>query len=342
MNLKKPLTYVLSSFLLLGMVILFSGVFVSVIVGLLIEDFSYELMRVSIINSLFFALGIVVNVILLSFVFSTTHIAKTLIINTLVTIGLLIIDYFYLLFTEPVFLIVYQNVFYLYMLINFAFIQTISLVMTIFMMMSNEIKMKDQAIEMEKRHFIEAKLEQLTERINPHFLFNSLNTAIALLPHKDKAEDFLTNLSELLRYNVTISGKKNHTIRDEIEYVKKFLYIQKIRFEERLEYQITGTSEYIIPPMIIQILVENSIKHTINFSDPLRIDVIVTENNDMISIEVKDSYRLLQNDMIGKGSGLQNCSTRVMLAGGSFIIENGAVRMVFYKSGHNQIVRSHE
>lgn len=320
---------VLYILLTIGLVVLFSGVFLSIIVGLITEDFSYELLRVSTINAFIFAVGIAFSLVILSTIFDRLKLYQTIIINILIIFGLLIIDYLYIFLTQTVFFIVYRNVVTLYILINFIFIFSISFVMTIFLMMNRELRLKEQIIEQEKRHLAEAKFELLSERINPHFLFNALNTAVALLGDRDKAEDFLTKLSVLMRDTVSMSSKKYHSVESEFLYVKRYLEIQQIRFEERLTYEIDGTSDILIPVLIIQILVENSIKHALKACGKLNISVSAVSEGNKIIIRIYDSYKALMPEMTGLGHGLFNCKVRVEMSGGVFKIADGGVVITY-------------
>lgn len=114
----------------------------------------------------------------------------------------------------------------------------------------------------------DAQLNTLKGQINPHFMFNSLNNIRALmLEDVPRAREMVTKLSELLRYSMMHSEDKEVTLKEEISVVVDFLELCKIQYEHRLHYEITidpDTESVRIPPMIIQILVENSVKHGIS------------------------------------------------------------------------------
>jgi two-component system LytT family sensor kinase len=113
-----------------------------------------------------------------------------------------------------------------------------------------------------------AELEALQAKINPHFLYNSLNS-IASLVHinPDKAEEMVILLSKFFRYSTSVKSQYFHTVGEEIEMVRTYLDVEKVRFDERLtysiEYSVEELNEYLIPRFLLQPLVENAIKHGI-------------------------------------------------------------------------------
>ncbi|MDG2245553.1 MAG: histidine kinase [Flavobacteriales bacterium] len=116
----------------------------------------------------------------------------------------------------------------------------------------------------------DAQLNTLKGQINPHFMFNSLNNIRALmLEDVTRSREMLTKLSDLLRYSMTISEKRVVPLKDELAVVRDFLDLNKIQFEDKLTYSFdvdASLKEYKIPPMVLQILVENSVKHGISSS----------------------------------------------------------------------------
>lgn len=113
----------------------------------------------------------------------------------------------------------------------------------------------------------EARLHALRMQLQPHFLFNSLN-AIAALMHEDpdRAESMIEALADFLRLTLRDSQGAETTLRQEIEFVKRFLEIEKIRFGDRLAYQIDVPDETLgisVPVLLLQPLVENSVTHGI-------------------------------------------------------------------------------
>jgi len=127
----------------------------------------------------------------------------------------------------------------------------------------------------------QAELATLQSKINPHFLYNSLN-AIASLIHEDpdKAERMTLQLSKLFRYSINQNQEDLVTVQEEMEIVSTYLEIEKIRFEERINFTVTIDDELNfakIPRFLIQPLVENALKHGLKD---------VTENAEL-SIEIR-------------------------------------------------------
>ena len=112
----------------------------------------------------------------------------------------------------------------------------------------------------------DAELSWLKLQVNPHFLFNSLNSVSSLtISSPEKAQDMITRLSELLRYSLRQSPETTVALRDEIDNCVKYLEIEKVRFGKRLEYKIITPAELMdisVPSMILQPLFENAIKHS--------------------------------------------------------------------------------
>jgi len=118
-----------------------------------------------------------------------------------------------------------------------------------------------------ENHLTEARLQSLLRQLKPHFLFNTLN-GIASLMHSDvdAADRMLVRLSELLRLTMAQSGKPLTTLRAEIEFLERYLEIERIRFRDRLTVKIEVPPEIMeasVPNLILQPLVENAIRHGI-------------------------------------------------------------------------------
>ncbi|AEW85499.1 histidine kinase [Flavobacterium columnare] len=128
-----------------------------------------------------------------------------------------------------------------------------------------EIKIKQLELETNLR---EITLNTLKGQINPHFMFNSLNNIRGLiLENPSKSREMLTRLSEMLRYSLTKSDTNKIVLEEELEMVSNYIALSKIQLEDRLEYitEINSDTLYFsIPPMIVQMLVENAVKHGVS------------------------------------------------------------------------------
>ena len=146
----------------------------------------------------------------------------------------------------------------------------------------------------------ESQLNTLKGQINPHFMFNSLNNIRGLmLEDVDRARNMLTILSETLRYTLTKSDSNAIALEDELEMVENYVEISKIQFEDRLLFETDidqSTLNILIPPMIIQMLIENAIKHGIsNLKEGGKVRLSTLKENSELRIEVANTGKLIQS-----------------------------------------------
>lgn len=183
-------------------------------------------------------------------------------------------------------------------------------------------------------HLKQAQLNTLKGQVNPHFMFNSLNNIRGLmLEDVAKAREMLTKLSEILRYSLTRDSLDDIPVGEELEIVDHYIDLSKIQFEDRLEFveQVDpAVLELKIPPMIIQLLVENAVKHGIaNLKRGGRISLALEIHGTTLHIEVKNTG-LLKIAGDSTQLGINNIKQRLKLLYGeraSFTLEeeNGEV-----------------
>ncbi|KYG81620.1 histidine kinase [Roseivirga ehrenbergii] len=200
---------------------------------------------------------------------------------------------------------------------------------------------KNREVEIEKWKLQatvkDAELSALKSQINPHFIFNSLNNIRSLVVEDaEKARDSITHLSDLLRFSIQFDHYEKVSLEKEMEVVAHYLNLESIQLEDRLRYQFLIDSEskdVVVPPMIIQTLVENAIKHCIN-NLPEGGEIIVESKmtNNFLSIFVKNTGQLKgPNGTKRKGIGIGNARERLRLLYGdkaSLNIENMNEHMV--------------
>ena len=165
-----------------------------------------------------------------------------------------------------------------------------------------------KSVRLEKDN-IEARYEMLKTQINPHFLFNSLNSLITLVEGNVQATEYIQNLSEFLRYMLKSRDRQLILVREEVNILRKYVDLQRSRFQDSLRVEIHVDEKYYhysTPPLVMQMLVENCIKHNIISNEkPLRIKIsaekgwLIVENN----LQKK-------NEMPSTGQGLRNISER--------------------------------
>ena len=181
----------------------------------------------------------------------------------------------------------------------------------------------------------EAELAILKNQINPHFLFNALNNIRSLiLSDPEQARSMVTHISELLRYSIQFNAAEKVTLGQEIAIVKDYLQLESIQFNDRLTYvfDIDGSSLDIkIPPMAIQLLVENAIKHGVSqMTTGGNILIRSVLENDHLRIEVCNNGQLKEKSK-REGIGLKNLIERLKILFGHFAelkVENSSENTV--------------
>ena len=187
----------------------------------------------------------------------------------------------------------------------------------------------------------EIRLNHLKSQLNPHFIFNALNSVRALVDEDPvKAKSAITQISNMLRFSLMLDKKQVIDLADELATVKDYLALESIRFEERLqvEYHIEEAAyAYKIPPMMLQTIVENAIKHGIsNLVKGGLIEIKCREGlEDELYIQVKNSGHYEAQSASKRkeeeGHGIDNTQQRLALLYGdkaSFRIFNSGSQYV--------------
>lgn len=165
-----------------------------------------------------------------------------------------------------------------------------------------------KSVRLEKDNF-EAKYEALRAQINPHFLFNSLNSLTAMAEDNKPIVDYIQNLSELLRYMLKSGEKELVLLRDEIAILNKYICLQQMRFPGTLDIEVNVPENYYhyaVPPLVLQMLVENCLKHNIISKErPLKVEI----RADKESIAVINNLQKKEG-VNSTGQGLNNITGR--------------------------------
>ena len=162
----------------------------------------------------------------------------------------------------------------------------------------------------------EANLQALQRQLHPHFLFNTLNTISALM-HRDTeaADSMLERLSDLLRLTLDRVGTQHVSLNDELDFLRKYLEIEKTRFGERLQVHIEvelDTLDAAVPNLVLQPLVENALRHGIGPKiGGGRVDISARRDGGDLWLEVRDNGVGLSEDAFHKGVGLTNTRSRL-------------------------------
>ncbi len=169
----------------------------------------------------------------------------------------------------------------------------------------------------------EIELNNLKSQLNPHFIFNALNSIRALVDENPvKSKDAITQLSSILRSSLVINREKLTSFNDEIHTVRDYLDLEKIRFEERLNVKFNidpQSTKFAVPPLMIQTLVENGIKHGISkLQKGGNISIETTVNDSLLYIKIRNNGQLIKKGMNGsEGFGLANTRQRLKLLYGN-------------------------
>ncbi|MBX7051537.1 MAG: histidine kinase [Flavobacteriales bacterium] len=197
---------------------------------------------------------------------------------------------------------------------------------------------KEEILNLELRAAkTEIELNSLRAQMNPHFVFNSMNSIRALVDENpEKAKAAITMLSGILRGSLTMGRFQTIPLRQEFDLVEKYIALEKIRFEERLEVNLHVVDEVLdaeVPPFVVQTLVENAIKHGISTKiegGRISIQAKVEGNHILITIANTGSYMPKENH---DGIGISNIRTRLEM-----IFGNNA-EMNIRQSGNEVIVQ---
>jgi two-component system LytT family sensor kinase len=167
-----------------------------------------------------------------------------------------------------------------------------------------------------KKEQVQSQLEMLKSQVNPHFLFNSLNTLASLIPEEpDLAVDFVRKLSKVYRYILEIRDFHTVPLQKELSALKAYHFLLQIRFGESLNVKIDIPDRYLnehILPLSLQMLIENAVKHNIlSVHKPLWIEVFISNGR----VIVRNNLQRKNQQTDSTGLGLQNIQNRYQLLG---------------------------
>ncbi len=164
----------------------------------------------------------------------------------------------------------------------------------------------------------ESELKVLKSQINPHFLFNSLNSISSLtVTNASKAQEMIIKLSDFLRYTVSKGDNRFSNLEQEMDNIQRYLDIEKIRFGDKLLFEFDVEDickECSIPVMILQPLYENALKHGVyESSEPIIIRTECRKEEDHVFIRILNNYEKSVSQVKGAGIGLKNIKERLRL-----------------------------
>ena len=167
-----------------------------------------------------------------------------------------------------------------------------------------------------KTQLLDSKMSALQSQLQPHFLFNTLNDISTLIDiSPEKSQNAIADLSDLLRKTLSLNNTKYILISEEIALLKKYLEIEKIRFQDKLSFSCSASEALLLkrmPPLLLQPIVENSIKHGFSYEhDSIAILVEIIEEKNYITFYISNNGQAINNENLVYGTGLQNVITRL-------------------------------
>lgn len=306
-----------------------TGLLLSLAICFVLQDFIWGFLSMAMINSLILGVALISCCFLTQrLLFKIKAIYVSLIsLTTLLGTGML--SFIFLLINERSLFIYYNRGALAFLFVNFLFIIAFYIISSGFIMYRELILHKEKTINDERNLKNQMEMKMLSSRVNPHFLFNTLNMILNLIKYPRLAETALLNLSDLLRNNLEYSERKEISLQEELSNVRKYLEIQKLRFEDKLSFTIDVQSDFSLPPLILQPLVENSIKHNMTQVKTLAIELSIYENKKGYIIWIADSERKLNKAMLNRGQGLTITKKRIENSGGIFTIKDGGIEIWF-------------
>lgn len=162
---------------------------------------------------------------------------------------------------------------------------------------------------------LQAELQQLKGIINPHFLFNNLNSLSSLISENpSQAEDFLDELTKVFRYLLRNNETELTSLGQELQFINSYYHLLQTRYGKAISMHINidaGLESYLLPPLTLQLLVENAVKHNRIHKDyPLRIELF---NDDGHRLVVKNNLSLREHSIESTGIGIRSINSRYQL-----------------------------
>ncbi len=162
---------------------------------------------------------------------------------------------------------------------------------------------------------LQAELQQLKGIINPHFLFNNLNSLSSLISENpSQAENFLDELTKVFRYLLRNNETELTTLSEELKFISSYFQLLQTRYGKAISMRIDVDADYhsyLLPPLTLQLLVENAVKHTrIHKEYPLHIDLFIDKDRRLV---VRNNLSLREHRIESTGIGLRSINSRYQL-----------------------------
>lgn len=183
---------------------------------------------------------------------------------------------------------------------------------------------------LEKENIV-SKYETLKNQVNPHFLFNSLNTLLGLIEEdQNAAKGYLENMSDFFRQILQSAEKPVISLAEELDMISKYYELQQKRYGDGFRLTIKlpeDCYQSLIPPLTLQMLLENALKHnSVASKSPLEVSIVHTENDYLV---IRNNIQKRQDRQHGTGTGLNNIISRYsLISSKDVMINHSAVEFV--------------
>lgn len=165
-----------------------------------------------------------------------------------------------------------------------------------------------------KTQKINAELSFLKTQLNPHFLFNTLNSIYSLANKKsDDTTEAIITLSELMRYMIYETNKEFVALQNEIDYIKNFIALQNLRLKDSsgVRFNVRGKLDYNIEPLLLISFIENAFKYGTDYTGKTNITIEIKVEDDVLSLKVSNYISLKEKNNLSSGVGIENIKSRL-------------------------------
>jgi len=229
-------------------------------------------------------------------------------------------------YEEPLIEVIVNNVLII-IVINLLLLITLEA----WLFFNENITARKKAEKMEQE-ITNLRFEMLKSQINPHFMFNSLNVLSGLVTNNPRqAQEFIDEFALVYRYVLETIEKKLVSIDDELDFIQSYMFLQKMRYGSHLHLQITLESKYLsylVPPLSLQVVIENAIKHN-NVSDTSSFSIFINAEDNWLTIKNKlktkisrgYSSKMGQNNLIKRYALVCNAIPRFNIEDDKYIVK---------------------
>ncbi|MFA5299818.1 MAG: sensor histidine kinase, partial [Lutibacter sp.] len=180
--------------------------------------------------------------------------------------------------------------------------------------LSIELYKNEKVKNLIKTQKINAELSFLKTQLNPHFLFNTLNSIYSLANKKsDDTTEAIITLSELMKYMIYETNKEFVALQNEIDYIKNFISLQNLRLKDSsgVRFNVRGKLDYNIEPLLLISFIENAFKYGTDYTGKTDITIEIKVENDILSLKVSNYISLKEKKNNSSGVGIENIKSRL-------------------------------